>query len=96
MPTVFRPPQVQHDVDQIATYIARDDPPAARRWLANIDAIFTLLSTQPLMGTRVSSRRYGEIRQYSHGNYVIYYRPIDDGIILLRVLHGSRDHRSLI
>jgi toxin ParE1/3/4 len=96
MPTVFRPSQVQRDVDGIASYIARDDPSAAYRCLDDIEAVFTLLATQPLMGTRVVSRRHGEIRQHSHGNYVIYYRPTENGVLLLRVLHGARDHRALI
>jgi len=25
------------------------------------------------------------------GNYVIFYRPIEDGIVVIRVLHGARD-----
>jgi toxin ParE1/3/4 len=25
------------------------------------------------------------------GNYIIFYRPIDDGIEVVRILHGARD-----
>lgn len=29
------------------------------------------------------------------GNYVIFYRPIANGIDVIRVLHGSRDIESI-
>ena len=31
------------------------------------------------------------LRSLPAGNYVIFYRPIPDGIQLIRVLHGARD-----
>lgn len=31
------------------------------------------------------------LRSHPHGNYVIFYRPIGDGIEIVRVLHGARD-----
>lgn len=31
------------------------------------------------------------LRSISYANYLIFYRPIDDGIEIVRVLHGSRD-----
>ena len=34
-------------------------------------------------------------RSFSVGNYVIFFRPIDDGIEIARVIHGSRDMRNL-
>ena len=30
-------------------------------------------------------------RSFPLGNHLIFYRPIDDGIELVRVLHGARD-----
>ena len=31
------------------------------------------------------------VRSFPVGNYIIYYKPEPDGIIVARVLHGSRD-----
>jgi toxin ParE1/3/4 len=32
-----------------------------------------------------------DIRRFPIGNYVVFYRPIAEGIEILRVLHGSQD-----
>ncbi len=38
--------------------------------------------------------QFGEqLRWYPAGNYVIFYRPTDDGIQIVRVLDGRRDLR---
>jgi toxin ParE1/3/4 len=29
-------------------------------------------------------------------NHLIFYRPIDDGIEIVRVLHGARDWQNLL
>jgi hypothetical protein len=34
-------------------------------------------------------------RSFSVGNYVIFFRPIDSGIEVARVIHGSRDKRNI-
>ncbi len=31
-----------------------------------------------------------DCRHFSVGQYVIYYRPVADGIELIRILHGAR------
>jgi toxin ParE1/3/4 len=35
------------------------------------------------------------LRSLSVGNYLIFYRPLADGIEIVRVLHGARDIDSL-
>lgn len=32
-----------------------------------------------------------ELRGLPVGNYIIFYRPMKDGIQVIRVLHGARD-----
>ena len=32
-----------------------------------------------------------DLRSFAAGSYLIFYRPIDDGIEVVRVLHGARD-----
>ena len=31
------------------------------------------------------------LRSFPHGDYLIFYRPLRDGVSIVRVLHGSRD-----
>jgi len=42
-------------------------------------------------------RRTGpNIRSFLVGNYVVFYRPIQDSIEVARVLHGARDIDALL
>jgi toxin ParE1/3/4 len=34
-------------------------------------------------------------RSWSFGNYVIFFRPVSDGIDVVRVVHGARDEGTL-
>lgn len=46
-----------------------------------------------------SNPRLRDVRVISIGrfrNYLIFYRRKDDGVEVLRVLHGARDIRSLL
>jgi toxin ParE1/3/4 len=96
MPQVLRTPEAQQDLTGIVGEIAHDKPSAAVRWLQDIEHVFHLLSTQPLCGERFRRRRSGEVRRHCFGNYVIYYRPLPDGIEVYRVFHGARDHERLV
>jgi len=96
MPQVKRSRQAQRDLKSIVGHIAADNPPAADRWLDQIERIFDLTAAHPEAGERIETRRYGIIRRHCHGNYVIYYRPRTYGVFLVRVLHGARERgRSL-
>ena len=96
MPTVRRTPRVEQDLRQIVDFIAKDNLSAALSWLDETEALFRLLATQPEMGQRRQTKRFKRTRRHAHGNYVIYYRPITDGIEIFRVLHGARDQGKLL
>jgi toxin ParE1/3/4 len=89
-------PEALQDLVEIGTHIARDNPTAALRWVDAIEAVCELLATQPAIGHRVRTRRFGEIRREPVGNYLIYYRPIARGVEILRVVHGARDQDRLV
>jgi toxin ParE1/3/4 len=82
--------QAQTDLDEIWLYIAEHNIPAADRFLDILDERFVLLAGQPLLG-RARPELAPNLRSLSVGNYVIFYRPIDDGIEVARVLRGARD-----
>ena len=48
----------------------------------------------PGMGCRRDELSPG-LRSVVMGSYLIFYRPLEDGIRLMRVAHGSRDLPSL-
>jgi toxin ParE1/3/4 len=55
---------------------------------------FVLLAGQPLLG-RLRPELAPNLRNFPVGNHVIFYRPIDNGIEVARVLHGARDIDAL-
>ena len=53
-----------------------------------------MIATTPEFGEK--RPEYGaDIRSSVVGGYVIFFRPIDDGIEVVRVIPGDRDIRSL-
>lgn len=47
------------------------------------------------MGAERSGFGVPGCRSFCVGNYVVFYRAVDDGIHVARIVHGSRDLRSL-
>ena len=88
-------PLAKEDLRTTVRFIARDKPLAARRWLARIRAEFRMLARNPEVGERRTEFLSGDCRSFSFGNYVIFYRRIDRGIEVVRVVRGERDIRSL-
>jgi len=98
MPTtrLLRTAEAVADLDAIWDYIAQDSPEAADRFVDELQGIFHLLSTYPGMGELQVALADGTYRRFTHRNYVIYFRPIEEGIALVRVLHGAQEHESLL
>ena len=49
-----------------------------------------MLAAQPMMG-RAREELAPGVRSFPFGRYVVFYMPMDDGIDVVRVLHGARD-----
>ena len=78
------------DLAEIRHYIARDKPGAADRQIATFFEKFHALATHPEMGER--RPELGEdLRSFAAGTYVIIYRPIPQGVEIVRVVSRYRD-----
>jgi toxin ParE1/3/4 len=64
--------------------------------LDELNERFVLLSKNPGIGELQPKLSDGTYRRFTCRNYVIYYRPMKSGIVLVRVLHGARDHEKLL
>jgi len=95
MPRVDRFRRAEEDLLLIAEYIARDNPNAASRWLDQIEEKLSRLAEQPFMGEAVDHLHPG-LRRSSHGRYLIFYEPRENGICLVRVLDGARRIEDLL
>ena len=82
------------DLDEIGDYIAEHNPTAAVRQVEKLHRKFATLARHPLLGQACDDLRRG-LRMFSAGSYVIFYTPCDDGIRVVRVIHGARDFNSL-
>ena len=77
------------DLDQIAEYIAKENPDAASKVVAKLWAAVQALADQPQMGR--SGRVFGT-RELVVTNtaFIVPYRVVNTEIQILRVLHGAR------
>ena len=94
MARVQKTSRADGDLAAIVDYIATDSLDAALRWSDEIDQTFRLLARNPLLGEEVT-HLLPEARRQTFGNYLIFYRPTQEGIIVVRVLHGSRQIENL-
>lgn len=90
MAVVTRTAQAELDLGDIFAYIAESNVHAARDVLRRIGQKCDLLSDNPNLG-RERSDLLENIRSFPYGNYIIFYRPTPDGILIVRVLHSARD-----
>jgi len=91
-------PEANRDLVEIGVYIARQSgsPQRADSFLDLIHRTCEVLATQPEMGELRVEFATGQYRSFLVGSYVIYFRSVSDGILVARVLHGARDHNTLL
>jgi toxin ParE1/3/4 len=91
---VLRKPQAEADLIEIWTYIAQASPIRADKQLDEIDEKSHMLAQSPFIGK--ARDEFGPtIRSFPISNYLLFYQPIEDGIEIIRVLHGARDIEAL-
>jgi len=87
---VLKRPRAEADLFEIGLYIAEDDLEASERFLDLLERKLRLLASTPAMG-RLRPELLPKLRSFPVGEYVVFYRPIRDGIEVVRVLNGARD-----
>ena len=83
-------PEAEKDLDEITDFISADDPVAAYRLIDGIEAKCQALAEMPGMG-RGREELAPDLRSSHVGKYIIFYRSEDEGIEVIRVIHGYRD-----
>lgn len=84
------------DLEERSESIRQHDPRAALRFLAEAEATFGRLAAMPGMGRRYAPGHpvLADLRVFPIARYtsdLVFYRPLGDGIEVIRVLHGARD-----
>jgi len=90
MPPLIISPEAEQDLIDIWLYIAEDQPVNADHFLERLQEKAQKLAEFTDLGVdRVDLAP--DIKSFPVDRYLLYYRPSDQGIELVRVLHGSRD-----
>ncbi len=82
--------QALQDFQDIHDYIAADNPAAALDFIGRLEERSRTLCKTPGIGRKRDDLANG-MRSSRVSDHLIFYRPEDDGITVLHVLHGSRD-----
>jgi len=95
-------PKVSEDLDEQAFYLANEaSAEIGHRFLIAAHETFNLLATQPEMGwhPRLRHPSLTSLRVFRISGFermLILYRPIKDGVEIIRVIHGSRDIERIL
>ncbi len=89
-PRILRTRQSREDYLAIYEYIATDSPQNAAMILRLFDEKLAVLARNKHMG-RPRPELAPNLRCWLVHRFVLFYRPIEDGIVLVRVLHSSMD-----
>ena len=90
MPQFIYSPASEKDLDEIWDYVAEDSPLQADRLWERFRLKLEHLAEWNTIG-RPRPELSKQCRSYPFGKYCFYFRPVDGGIEVLRILHSARD-----
>jgi toxin ParE1/3/4 len=89
-------PRADNDIDELAHYIAIENPNAALRFLDAIEAAYNKIGGFPAIGSPrfahiqlLENVRVWAVKDFE--NHLIFYVERQDYIDVIRVLHSARD-----
>jgi len=77
------------DLDDITEYFSSHSPAAGATFFNEFESRCRMTAAFPKSGRPREEFGPG-IRSFVVRSYVTFFRPVEDGILVLRVLHGSR------
>ncbi len=83
--------RAMRDLDQIAVYIARDNPKAACEWIAKLRKTAENAAHMPLAARIVPEIQRDDIREVFLQSYRIVYGVRDDHIFVFTVFGGGKE-----
>lgn len=86
--------KAEEDLIALWEAIAGESPNAADRALDRIDDVFRLLAEHPEAGRRRDDIRPG-FRLFPERPWLVFYRIVDSGVEVVRVVDGRRDLETL-
>ncbi len=90
MAKIVKRPRAELDLLDIWGYIADDSLDRADEFLDRLEGKLQALARNPGLGRRRDELLPG-LQSFPLGNYVVFYQVIENGIDVIRILHGARD-----
>jgi len=87
-------PLARNDLKAIRDFIVLDKPKAASQYLSLLKQHYQRLADFPLLG--VQHAEYYGLYKFPLDDYLIFYRPSQTGIEVIRVMQSSRDIEPLL
>jgi toxin ParE1/3/4 len=78
------------DLATIASFIGQYNPNAAATFIDYLRDRCHLLASNPHLG-RARPELATELRSFPVNSYIVFYRPLSDGVAIVRFLHSARD-----
>lgn len=88
--------EAENDLEQIADYIARDNPRRALSFVQELRSKCEGLVDNPNGFALVPRYERHGIRRRIHGNYLIFYRVETAKVVIVHVLHGATDYGTIL
>jgi plasmid stabilization system protein ParE len=98
MPTCTFSPAAEADFDDIFRYIARESQSistAVSHEKKLTDRCETL-AHYPMSGVSCAEMGIELSRRVIYQNYIIYYRPVHDGVYVTRIVHSRMNQRKIL
>lgn len=87
------------DYAEIVSRLAEANPEAADRFCDVVEHALALLAQHPQLGTRAGFKHAPAVRKWvlpGFPNYILFYEVRNEGLVLVRLLHGARHLPPLI
>jgi toxin ParE1/3/4 len=88
--------EAERDLEQIADYIAEQNPRRAVSFLRELRSSCEGLVENPNGFAVVPRYEHYGIRRRVHGNYLIFYRVVRAKVIIIHILHGATDYGTIL
>ena len=88
--------EAEQDLEQIADYIARDNPWRALSFILELRTRCEELLDTPSGFAIVPRYERYDIRRRVHGNSLIFYRVETAKVVIVHILHGATDYGAIL
>lgn len=88
--------EAENDLEQIADYIARDNPRRALSFVRELGGKCEDLIDSPDGFALVPRYERDGIRRRVPGNYLIFYRVENAKLVIIHILHGATDYGAIL